>query len=132
MRFARTATAFMASMVILTSACASGGASADGTDRPSTRRDIITQAELIDIAATNAYDAILRLRPAWFRTRGQAGTQGGGIKVYIDGVNAGDLERLRVMSIDRVREMRRISASDATTRWGTGHTSGAIEVITRG
>jgi hypothetical protein len=82
-----------------------------------------------EVAATSAYDAILRLRPAWLRTRG--GSEGD-IRVYIDGVNAGDTQRLRVMSLDRVREMRRISASDATTRWGTGHTAGAIEVITRG
>lgn len=129
---ARTTATLLATLALFTSGCASAGASADGEERRSTNRDIISRAELTEIAATNAYDAILRLRPSWFRTRGQTGTQGRGIQVYIDGVNAGDLERLRVMSIDRIREMRRISASDATTRWGTGHSSGAIEVITRG
>jgi len=129
MRLARMATAFMVSFVVLTSACASSGTAADRSDRPSTRRDIISRAEMDEVAATSAYDAILRLRPAWLRTRG--GSEGD-IRVYIDGVNAGDTQRLRVMSLDRVREMRRISASDATTRWGTGHTAGAIEVITRG
>jgi hypothetical protein len=31
-----------------------------------------------------------------------------------------------------VKEIRYISASDATTRWGTGHSGGVILVVTMG
>ncbi len=126
--------AVVAAMVLATG-CSSGGGTggASGGAEPTSRRDVITRAELQETDVTNAYDAVQRLRPAWFRVRGTASTRGSSpIWVYIDGVRAGELERLRTISIERVRELRHISASDATIRWGTGHTSGAIEVITRG
>ncbi len=133
MRNARAASAFAVGLVLLVTACGGTATSSDGPTRPSMRRDVIRNAELSELTVTNAYDAILRLRPSWFRTRGQTTPTGSSpIRVYVDGISGGDLERLRSFSLDRVREMRRISASDATTRWGTGHQQGAIELITRG
>jgi hypothetical protein len=133
MSFIRPA-AFAAAILIATG-CSSGGTGGDttGAAEPTSRRDVITRAELDGSEVSNAYDAIQRLRPAWFRVRGTTSTRGSSqIWVYVDGVRLGELERLRTIPIERIRELRHISASDATIRWGTGHSSGAIEVITRG
>jgi hypothetical protein len=35
------------------------------------------------------------------------------------------------VSTDRVKEVRFLNARDATTRYGTGHPIGAIEITTR-
>jgi hypothetical protein len=41
------------------------------------------------------------------------------------------VEALRDISVEQIRELRFIDAKDATTRYGTGHTSGVIEVYTK-
>jgi hypothetical protein len=41
------------------------------------------------------------------------------------------VEALRVVRITETEQIRFISATDATTRWGTGHMGGVIEVILR-
>jgi len=77
-------------------------------------------------------DAIRRLRPDWLRVRGATSTaSGASIVVYVDGIRVGGTEALGSMSIEGVVELRRLSPTDATTRWGTGHSAGAIEVIRR-
>lgn len=116
-------------------ACASGGQSEGGASRS---RDLITLEEIQGINASDAYDAVRRLRSTWLRSR-QAGTgaavagdQSAGFPaVFVDNVRAGDIEMLRSIPIQNVLEIRRISGSDATTRWGTGYPNGVIEVITR-
>ena len=54
-----------------------------------------------------------------------------GIKVYLDGVVFGGVESLATISAREVLEVHWLSAFDATTRYGTGHVNGAIEVTTR-
>jgi len=112
-------------MVALATACASGGQQA-GPSRSS--RDVITAEELQTIDVSDAYAAIQRLRNTWLRPRT---TSGSPIAVFIDGVRAGEVDRLRQIPIITIRELRFIDPSDATTRWGTGYTNGAIMVITR-
>jgi hypothetical protein len=91
-------------------------------------RNVITAEELASLGGLgDVYDAIQRLRSTWFRTR--SGTTAP--VVVIDNVRAGDLEMLRSISTQNVQQLRYISPSDATTRWGTGYTGGAIEVIMR-
>jgi hypothetical protein len=51
--------------------------------------------------------------------------------IYVNGMRAGPLEALRSISAVDVQEIRYISAADATTRWGTGHSGGVIEVRIR-
>ena len=90
----------------------------------------------------NAYDLIRSLRPAWFNTRGVASgnlsgngiggvTDHAGIAVFVDGVKMGGLSQLRSIQADRIQEMRLLSASDATMKYGTGNPAGAIEVATK-
>jgi hypothetical protein len=51
--------------------------------------------------------------------------------VYVNGVRYGEPQTLRNLRVQEVEEIRFISATDATTRWGTGHTGGVIEVMLR-
>jgi hypothetical protein len=44
-------------------------------------------------------------------------------------VRHGDIQSLRSILIEEIAEVRFISASDATTRWGTGHAGGVIQVL---
>jgi hypothetical protein len=50
--------------------------------------------------------------------------------VYLNNVRHGGVMSLRDILVTDIQEIRFISASDATTRWGTGHGSGVIMVRT--
>jgi hypothetical protein len=90
-----------------------------------------------EIAATNAntaYDAVLQLRPNFLRGRSLATrsrTRTETPLVYMDGARLGELGQLRNIPTTIILSIQLISASDATTRWGTGHPAGVIEVRTR-
>ncbi len=117
-----------------------GCAAASGTgQREGRRSNIITAEEIASVSANNAYEVVQRLRPGWLITRGVSTTrdptiEGGpvtGIVVYLDGVRRGGVEVLRDIPVEQLKELRWIDAKDATTRYGTGHTSGVIEVYSR-
>jgi len=113
--------------VLLAVACAGSG-SGSGSEGP--RRgsaNLITSAELQDVANLSAYEAIQRLRPIWLRPRSGSS----GPVVFVDGAQMGDPNMLQSISAATVEEIRFRSASDATTRYGTGVTGGAIEVKTK-
>lgn len=117
-------------ILVLTASCASSGQSGQ-TEAPRTRssRNVITVEELADVQAQNGYEAIERLRPQWFMTRGGAGAD---VPVlFIENARQASLEGLRSLSVDMIEEMRFINARDATTRWGTGFQGGVIQVILR-
>lgn len=98
--------------------------------------NLITSAE-IEAAAQdiqNAYELVERLRPMMMRPRNlSAGAVGAGttfgVVAYVEEVRLGDLEALATVMRATVREIRYIGATDATTRWGTGHSNGVIQVV---
>jgi hypothetical protein len=51
--------------------------------------------------------------------------------VYVDGVRRGDLQVLRQINAIDVKEVRHLSATEATQRFGTGNTMGAIVVTSK-
>ena len=51
-------------------------------------------------------------------------------RAYVDGI-ARDLKLLDMLDTEDVASMRFLNASDATTRYGIGHTGGAILITTR-
>ena len=104
-------------------ACATAGQSGETTSR----MDVISQADIAGLSAATALDVVRRLRPAWIRVR----TGGDQPVVYIDRTRRGGLELLSGLAIDVVQEIRHMSPSDATTRFGTGHRGGAILVTTK-
>lgn len=126
------------------SSCASSGTAAQ-TGEPQTtvvsaprqpRKDpnVITSAELEARSALNLRQVIEQLRPQMLRVRGTT-TLGNAattdvIWVYVDGTRMGTLEVLSNFGAHEVREVRYLSPSEATNRYGTGHVQGAI-LITR-
>ena len=111
---------------ILGSACASSGQ--PGQSRPRRSRNLITADELAGLSVLSAYDAVRQLRPAWLQVRGRSALP----VVFRNNARWGDDPRsLESIRMNIVTEMRFLSASDATTRYGSGFTGGVILVVTR-
>jgi hypothetical protein len=89
--------------------------------------------ELQADAAVDLFTLIQRRRPQWLQNRAPSTAQGRQqISVVLDGVRQqGSVEILRSMRAGDVEEVRFLNARDATTRYGTDMTAGAIEVVTR-
>lgn len=112
--------------VVVLAACAS--APSDGTTRD---RNVITAEEISGHHATDAYQLVQRLRPAWLRTRGRNSIRSEStIRVYVNGMSFGDLSSLRQISMSDIVRLERLGAAEATQRFGTGHTNGAILIST--
>ncbi len=93
--------------------------------------DVLTGEQLVETQQLNVYDALRRLRPRWLTGRGGARGAGGiGVSVYVGRQRMGDVDFLRTLDLQGVREVRYHNASDATTTFGTEAAGGAI-VITR-
>ncbi len=113
-------------VVVLSSACASSGQ--PDQSRPRRNRNLITAEELSGLSVSTAFEAVRRLRPAWLQSRGRSPLPA----VFRNNSRwGGDPSSLESIRIDSVTEMRFLSASDATTRYGTGFTGGVILVVTR-
>ena len=123
-------------LLVASVACASGGSSSE--PRSTTDRDLITEPEIQSRAsdASNAFQIIQKLRPQMLRTRGLASPSdrtGESVqpKVYLDNVEYGTMAQLTNVNASQIREIRFLSARDATTRWGTGHMGGVILITTK-
>jgi len=77
----------------------------------------------------NLLKAIQRIRPRFLETRVPRRDQFA--VVYVDGTPVGDVLQLRDIPVIDVVEVVFLGASDATTRFGTDHTGGALLVHTR-
>ena len=84
----------------------------------------IVRAELAELPEMNALQAIERLRRRWL----QRGDQ---VQLYVDGARRSNVRDLESMRSTEIEQMEYLSANDATTRYGTGHTGGAIMVTSR-
>lgn len=106
------------------------------------QREISTE-ELREAGNQSAYDVVQRVRPRWLMTRGthslSEAPRGWGvgrqvvvipgndkIKVYLDGVRLGGVDAMRRVASDGLTSIQFLTARDATQRYGTGHTHGAI------
>ena len=95
----------------------------------------IVQAEILSRGNLDpsAFKLIERLRPNWLRSRGKISftRPGAGYPVvYIDAIRHGNLNTLHQMTPHQIRRIEFIRAADATIRWGTGHSGGAINIVT--
>lgn len=117
-------------LAVLAAACSSTG----GSSGPKGDRNHIIRAELVELTATDAYEAVRQLRPHWLSTRGSATIRGFSstdVMVHLDEALLGQSETLSQISISVVEEMFYLSSSEATTRYGTGYLNGLIIVRTR-
>jgi hypothetical protein len=113
--------------LLIVSACASTGSTERGS------LDVVTRAEMDAVHAADAYALLQRLRPQFLRSRGSVSMRNSSDSdplVYLNNVRHGGVMSLRDIQVTDIQEIRFISASDATTRWGTGHGSGVIMVRT--
>ena len=111
-------------------ACASTGGGSMGS--PSRDGDI-TREELEATTVDDAMEAVSLLRPQWLRAR-PARTPNDPIPVVgvvIDGMARSTRDDLAQLPIGQVERISFMSAADATIRFGTGYTGGAIIVTTR-
>jgi hypothetical protein len=124
----------LAAALLVFGACAPATASNDpfaGRNRNVLLLDEIAGSR--SLGAT-AYDVISQMRPEYLRNRGTVSiknnTQATAV-VYVDGTKYGDLESLRNVSAEHIFRIDYLSASDATTRYGTDHVGGAILITTK-
>ena len=115
----------------LTVAACSGGAGATGSAAaPPRNRDVVTRAQIEALNVGDAYEVIQRMRRDYLVGRGSGSRQSYAV-VYVDGVRKTGFDTLRSMRAANIEEIRFVSATDATTRFGTDHGGGAIEIKTR-
>lgn len=108
--------------------CASGsGGSGSSGSGSSSGPNRLTAADLVNQQELDLYDAIRQLRGRWLTSRGR-----GTPRVVVDGSpRQSGIDELRSLRVSDVQEIEFLSASNATTRFGTGYDAGAILVTTR-
>ncbi len=112
-------------IVVIAGACASTGSSRG----PRRDRNRIVATELAELTGiSTALQAVRQLRPGWLTPRGRSAPPA----IYRNnnrwGSNPGALANI---SIESVQEMRFLSATDASIRWGTSAGGTVILVTTR-
>jgi hypothetical protein len=96
-------------------------------------RNVVTKAEIRE-GMESAYDVVANTRPLWLMPRGYLPSDNGRPEtptVYVDGFRYGSCESLRSIQAIDVTEIRFLDSKSATTRFGSGHTNGAILVSLR-
>jgi hypothetical protein len=117
---------------LTSTACAAAGPSSRQMMHGA-KRDVITAAEIVAARVTDAYQAVVQLRPEFLRRRGGTAIPTFApvaVSVYLDDLPFGGMESLRYIPLERVRLIRYISPNDADLRWGGSHPVGAILVTT--
>ena len=130
---ARLQVACVAAMVMLgAAACSSSSGGVSGGPKPGP--NLITSDEIARVNVQNAYEVVQKLRPAMLRQRqiATAHAQASGeLLVYMDNNRLGNVEQLRQISASSIAALRYFSASEAQTKWGSGHPGGVIEILTK-
>lgn len=120
--------------LFLVASCAGPASDPDQPTPESGSRNAIVQAELAANSDLSAFEVVRRLRPGWLRYRGQSvltGPEREGLRIYLDGSFYGDADTLGQLQARNLEELRFLDSRQATLRFGTGHTVGAILVTTR-
>jgi len=122
---------------VLAAICAivSGCSSPSRQPGPLVTRNVITADENARVNASNALEAIQRLQPRMVvKQRGPSSINfenQAQIAVYVDGSRFGGVESLSLIQATSILEIRYLSASEATQRYGTGNSGGAIVITSR-
>jgi hypothetical protein len=110
-------------------ACAGSGARGG----PTGASDVLTTQDLEPWANQDLFTIVQRMRPAWMQNRAPfTGMGRATIAIIVNGQRQdGTLELLRDFKGTDVDEVRYLNARDATTRFGTDMTAGAILISTK-
>ena len=98
------------------------------------RTGTIQSSEIASASATNAYDLVRQLRRGWLISRGPISVSDprpAYPRVYMDGVEVGELDFLRSIAASDVGEIEFLSTQESNLRYGSGHFGGIILVTTR-
>lgn len=105
------------------------------TTSESSDAKVITEAEMDSAHATNAFEAVSRLRPLSLVGRGklsaEPGTPVATPNVYVDNQFYGDISALHAISVAAIDSIRFYNASEAQYKFGRGNAAGAIAVFTK-
>ena len=112
-------------VVLFVMGCAGGGGVSD--TGPRKQRNLITQDEIGTVDFRNAYEVIQALRPQMLRVRGSIG-----LAVFVNGIKMSNgTQSLYDISPTSIGEIRFLNSFDATARFGTDATDGAISITTK-
>lgn len=119
--------------VVLAAGCASSPGGTSATLAPRREPNYIGHAELTDpsVQSLNAYDAVTRLRPNFFRNRGPSSISAESqyqLKVRVDDTLMGGVEALRDIPVYEVEDIRFLPPSEAVPKYGTEYPGGVIVV----
>ena len=121
-------------LVLVLAGCGAAATASRGGNFNLITSELLREA---DAEGLNVYQLIERNRPQWFRAGRGAPTLGyaaGGAafaRVLLDGIPSGEINDLQRLITVEVESIEYVSASDATTRFGTGYSAGAILVRMR-
>ena len=115
-------------VLVLLTACASGGAGGQRIDR-----NLLTREQILETNRQNAYEVVENLRSNWLRTRGPTSLtqEDAVVQVYLDDNRLGGVETLRTINTTLIQYIRWYDGIAATGRWGLDHGAGGIYVSTR-
>ncbi|HEX6576269.1 MAG TPA: hypothetical protein VF042_14980 [Gemmatimonadaceae bacterium] len=119
-----------AALVLTLSACAhpSSFATASAYDP-----NLITFDQLASVRTQSAYDAIRKVRPSFFMSRGAVtilGSASASPIVYIDGMRFGTIEMLRQIPAISIAEVR-VDRTTGASNLGHSEMTGVIRITTR-
>jgi hypothetical protein len=93
---------------------------------PSASTAVLTDQQLVKLPRTSSlYEAVVDARPDILRYRNTSPT------VYLDGRLFGGIDALQRIPLASVQEVRLLSRTEATFRYGVSHTGTVLEVTTR-
>lgn len=122
--------ALLLASLLAVAACAPAGTRSGSSLHRDSRR--ITQEEIeSNSQLPSLMELVQLLRPAWLRGRGVENVRHPtAVQVYYDNVLLGGPESLRNVRVTGVVSLQYFDAAEATLRWGTGNTQGAIAIRT--
>ena len=118
-------------LAVALAACASSSGS---TKLRSGSPDKLTKAQIEEVNANTALEAVMRLRPKWanppgLTMTGMQSAQKAQVLVYMDGVRMGGLDYLRTISTTSITSMEFFSPSRAATEVRDIGPGAAVSVI---
>ncbi len=125
-----TVTALACVCLTATSACTHNGPGSQVAS-PSGEVSSISSKELRKFDDRDVYTAIALLRPSFLTNRGRTSIlldSPDQPEVFIDGMFYGTFDTLRQLPVHEIQEIRFLDVGDATIRYGSGHTSGVIDI----
>lgn len=126
----RLGTSFATALLLLAMPACATTPAADGGGA----RNAITRAQMLEVNASDAYDAVQKLRPSWLTSRGPTSITDDSptvVSVFMNGSHVGDSEFLRSLRPDDIELLQYYEAGEASARFGMGHPRGVIEVHRR-